>query len=1199
MSKPSDHLQREHALSANTSFIVQAPAGSGKTELLTQRVLTLLTTVDEPEEILAITFTKKAASEMRQRVVELLQLAQTAPTLNDPYDVQRLALATKALEQDKARGWELMRNPQRLNLRTIDSLGTQLAHRLPITSTLGAPTGLIENASDLYRLAAERFIESNLDNLDKVLLHLDNKLERAQSLLAALLAKRDQWQRHVLAVGQDHDELRLILERMLEQLIESRLSNLCSLAPFDVLENLPAILAKAYQLKLALVQGDEQDLPEDMKLWQQMEKLPGTDACDLDQWRTVAFSLLTASNGLRKAVNVSTGFPSSKADAKKLGVELSDLSTHKQTMVELLAQLSEHSAFLDALVEVRELPTPAYEDEQWELLSQLLKVLPDLLFELKYVFTEQAKVDFAEVSQRASIALGTQDEPTDLALAMDLSLKHLLVDEFQDTSQTQFQLFEKLVSEWLPEDGKTFFAVGDPMQSIYRFREGDVALFTQVQRHGIGPVKVESIKLKVNFRSSPVVTGWVNQTFGQIFPKEVNTDSGAVPYSTSDAFFDYEGSVDIHALVEKDRDEQGQHVARLCAEAIADDASHTVAILVRSRTQALEIFTALRARELAYESIDMDLVGDKVVVRDLVSLTLALRYPHDRLHWLSLLRAPFVGLTLENLHSLTQSEDKRATIVEQLRDPSIAAGLCDDASARIVRFLEVIEPALKQASRGRLMPWVEAVWLRLGGPVACKDELDRDGAKRAIQLLYELEARNELWNKSTIESALGRLYANATDTGVSQIQVMTLHKSKGLEFDTVILPALDRKPRGDTAQLLNWFELTIDEKPQLLLAPFEQSGLAARSKGKLIKLVKRAGERCDDEEKLRLLYVACTRAKRHLHLVANATFNSKGELQKPIGTSLLAPLWPLLEHEFLASKLNNTATDVIDVDDADGVKAIPTEPEQLSLIPEVGESPDGVGVVNGEAMQAPLQAPLFYRLPSGATLPEFESVKWKNPVEAVAEEQEEFDQLEYSWAGRDARDIGTVVHDQLQMLTGLGGSELLLAAEKSDAIAKRQLINLGIVDERLDKALAKVKQAVSNALQDTRGKWILADHAEGRCEWALSVPEMPVETLVETLVEMPADEHGNATNHTYTSVQNIIIDRTFVDEEGTRWIVDYKTGDHEGGGVDVFLDQQKKRYAPQLEKYAKVIQRFDSRPIKLGLYFPMLNGWREWQPDIS
>jgi ATP-dependent exoDNAse (exonuclease V) beta subunit len=273
----------------------------------------------------------------------------------------------------------------------------------------------------------------------------------------------------------------------------------------------------------------------------------------------------------------------------------------------------------------------------------------------------------------------------------------------------------------------------------------------------------------------------------------------------------------------------------------------------------------------------MDLVGDKVVVRDLVSLTLALRYPHDRLHWLSLLRAPFVGLTLENLHSLTQSEDKRATIVEQLRDPSIVAGLCDDASARIERFLEVIEPALKQASRGRLMPWVEAVWLRLGGPVACKDELDRDGAKRAIQLLYELEARNELWNKSTIESAIGRLYANATDTGVSQIQVMTLHKSKGLEFDTVILPALDRKPRGDTAQLLNWFELTIDEKPQLLLAPFEQSGLAARSKGKLIKLVKRAGERCDDEEKLRLLYVACTRAKRHLHLVANATFNSKGE----------------------------------------------------------------------------------------------------------------------------------------------------------------------------------------------------------------------------------------------------------------------------------------------------------------------------------
>lgn len=96
-------------------------------------------------------------------------------------------------------------------------------------------------------------------------------------------------------------------------------------------------------------------------------------------------------------------------------------------------------------MEVRKLPYPRYQDEQWALLSQLLTVLQDLLMELQFVFAEHAVVDFGEISTRASLAMGTEELPTDLALSMDLSLQHLLVDEFQDTSQTQFRLFLQLV----------------------------------------------------------------------------------------------------------------------------------------------------------------------------------------------------------------------------------------------------------------------------------------------------------------------------------------------------------------------------------------------------------------------------------------------------------------------------------------------------------------------------------------------------------------------------------------------------------------------------------------------------------------------------------------------------------------------------------------------------------------------------------
>jgi hypothetical protein len=79
-------------------------------------------------------------------------------------------------------------------------------------------------------------------------------------------------------------------------------------------------------------------------------------------------------------------------------------------------------------------------------------------------------------------------------------------------------------------------------------------------------------------------------------------------------------------------------------------------------------------------------------------------------------------------------------------------------------------------------------------------------------------------------------------------------------------------------------------------------------------------------------------------------------------------------------------------------------------------------------------------------------------------------------------------------------------------------------------------------------------------------------------------------------VRQVVIDRTFVDASGTRWIVDFKTGDHRGGQVEAFLDSEQERYADQLNRYADIMRRMDGRPIRVGLYFPLLKGWREWEP---
>ena len=1181
MSAPVDHKIRARALDPMGSFIVQAPAGSGKTELLTRRVLTLLCTVDEPEEILAITFTRKAASEMRQRVLNTLVYAAQNPQLDDPHEQEGVQLAQKVLERDKQLGWQLRRNPQRLNLRTIDALATRLAHQLPVTSTLGAPVGMIENAHALYHEAAGRFIESNLESIDLLLLLLGNKLEKAQSLFASLLAKRDQWKRHVYAASGDHEHLRAMLEGMLAELIESRLQNLCALLPTGVRRHLPQYLPKAAEFALLAVEGDISELPWEMQLWHTIEAMPGADISDLDLWASIAHSLLTTEGSVRKRLTKKEGFPS-KADAKKLGVDASALVEHKQAMVDLLEELIDEPDFCAALKEVRKLPAPTYKDEQWALLSQLLTVLPHLLLELQLVFAEHSMVDFSEISVRAALALGSDDEPTDLALSMDLSLKHVLVDEFQDTSQTQFKLFEKLLKSWQSGDGRTFFAVGDPMQSIYRFREGDVALFTRVQEQGIADVDVEPLTLSVNFRSSPAITEWVNDSFGKVFPKEIDVDSGAIPYSPSDAFRNYAGHVQIHALIDVDKVREAEEVAGICQSAIANDTKHSVAILVRSRAQAAEIFVALRKHNLAYASIDMDAMGERPVVRDLIALVMALRYPHDRLHWLALLRSPFVGLSLHDLHSVLDEASARAAVVECLTDELRIERLSDDGQHRVRRLMAVVSPALARGRRGRLMPWVESVWLKLGGPVVCEGELDRDAADRALGLLYKLEQQGMLWHKSVIDAAMAGLYAKSTDTEHCQIQVMTLHKSKGLEFDTVILPALDRRARGNSTQLLNWFEGSFKGEPQLLLAPFEQSGLNSYAKDKLIKLVKSADERCDDQEKLRLLYVACTRAKKHLHLVAQASSNSENELTTPVRISLLSPLWPLLQPEFEAARVAmkphiETQPDAKTAVDWTANLLANSAPEQAQLSLDMPEPAANDEAIEADTSSENVVGPTMCRLPLGVVMPTFEV--FVLPNQTAVEQKSAEETVEFLWAGSDARHIGTVVHEQLQMLSDQRVTARVSASEP-EGVVERQLKNLGVSDNRLKAAVEKVKTALDNTLNDERGRWILSHHDQARNEWALTVPA----------------ELGNASEGRARRFKRVIIDRTFVDEDGVRWIIDYKTGDHEGGNVESFLDTEQKRYASQLNGYADIMSRLDNRPVKVGLYFPMLKAWRQWQP---
>src|SRR6266478_2627688 len=224
----ADSAARERALDTATSFIVQAPAGSGKTELLIQRYLKLLAMVDSPEAIVAITFTRKAAGEMRARVFEALRNAEAGIPPDTDHEKVTQEIAGQVLEHDRTLHWNLLRNPAQMRIETIDALCVAITRRMPWLARFGAMPEISEKAGDLHREAARntlRHVESGDAALAYLLLHLDNNFMDARRLIVNMLEKRDQWLRHT-GVNPDFDAVRVELERSLEQLVLGELRRL-------------------------------------------------------------------------------------------------------------------------------------------------------------------------------------------------------------------------------------------------------------------------------------------------------------------------------------------------------------------------------------------------------------------------------------------------------------------------------------------------------------------------------------------------------------------------------------------------------------------------------------------------------------------------------------------------------------------------------------------------------------------------------------------------------------------------------------------------------------------------------------------------------------------------------------------------------------------------------------------------------------
>ncbi|MDG6773993.1 UvrD-helicase domain-containing protein [Thiomicrorhabdus sp. ZW0627] len=1147
----TDGGARFEAISPFESFIVQAPAGSGKTALLTQRFLALLSQVDQPEKIVAMTFTKKAAAEMRERIIGALKLGQKTALAEDAslYEINTWKLARKALLRDSEQAWSLLENPNRLRIKTIDGMNGFLVGQMPLLSKMGAQPQVSQNADPHYLEAARLALKDpNCNEAMASLLRLVNgRYNRAEALLVNMLKKRDQWMGSLLSM--QGEKAREILEQALslivEQELETQLAHLKAVMP---------LLREACELADFAVQNDQEGL-QPLCGW----NLKG-DIEDLEKWRILADWIVTKDNkSVRKTVDKRSGFPAGKGEAKD----------NKDRFLNALAGLREapqSQQILQSLVVLKGLPDPRYTQDQWDNLQWLIQLLTMAAGYLKVVFRSQGQADFIEVAQAASQALGTELEPTELAQQLDYQIHHLLVDEFQDTSSEQYALISKLVAGWQPGDGRTLFIVGDPMQSIYRFREAEVGNFLKAWQGKIGEVSLTPLNLVVNFRSSRSVVEWVNQTFHKVFPKQDNIETGAVRYSHAEAFSERNDVAvythwNLNQSAESEAVEAVQFIKQRLAE-LQDQPDKKIALLGRTRSSLMVIASLLKQQGIGFRAVELESLQARQEIQDCLALSRALLHLADRPAWIALLRSPLVGLSLNDLHALLGGDFYRPVWDLIQTDRWSDNSLSEIGQQRLQSVLPVLQEAIRRLGSLPFSVVVRECWLQLDGAQTVENATALDNVEVFWQTLAQVDS--EELNAKKLDDLIETLYASPDASPQSQqIELMTMHKSKGLEFDTVILPGLGRKPRANDKELVSWLqflgpdvEVSGAMREWLVIAPLDQRG---QGDSLLAGLLKRFEQEKADYELARLLYVAATRAKTQLHLFGSLSYKISEKSDKvitPVKGSLLEPLWCCVGSEFeqMAAAYDEEET------------MLEVEP----ILPKVSRLPMDRNRLSEQLDFQPFKA---------------ESATLETAVESISDailEPEEVTAERYSEVGSDQAllntSVGNLVHAVFELMAQDDVRQWSQAElEACSDFYLQWLKQEGLQGELLQEAHRRVMKSLNNGLANDKVCWALqADHLESQTEY-------PLTSLEEE------------------AVANHIVDRTFVDEAGTRWIVDYKTSFFEGDAdkIEAFIEKQVAHYEPQLARYGRLFDVLDAtqpngvKAQKWVLYFSYLDRWVE------
>lgn len=1130
-----DEQARQKALDATRSFLVQAPAGSGKTGLLIQRYLVLLARVQKPEHILAMTFTRKAASEMRARILDALRDAQVQKPVSSAYEKQTRQLALAALTQDQKMGWHLIDQPARMNVLTMDAFCMRLLKQTPILNRWGAFPQI--DPLPHLRLAAlmrEALQEADVDEKKAwrvVLASVNNQTETLTESLAELLEKCEQWL--PIFYQQESKVFRQLLEDSLREEVTYVLQN-AHTALLSVSKTLPPLMrfAAEHLLKLpATEKKNPQKLAHALLVGAEHGGFPPALPEYLSVWQAIVSWLLTQKNEPRKSLDKNVGFPAGKEG-----------KSYKDAMLSFLASLDKTSVM--HLAQVAVLPRTQYHEEEWQNIEALLLILLRLYARFQLIGARDGVTTFTEVQLAALAALSNVDgglSPSELLLKLDMQVEHLLVDEFQDTSVTQEKLIEILTSGWQEDDGRTLFAVGDPMQSIYHFRQAEVGIFLRAQHEKhIGQIPVSLLSLTRNFRAQAHLVHWCNQVFPEVFSQEDDALRGAVTFKPSVPERNTAAQTATLQLFSDEREEARavvSHIQQCQAQGLRN-----IAILVRGRNHLQAVLPELRSAGIHFTSVKLDKLKMSCAVDDLAMLMRTLLQPNDELAWVSVLRAPWCGLLLADFVALsraraTRDEEQKSirSWFDVLNDERCHATLSESGQKRLSRLMKFWRVGYEDRHTENIATRIYNLWLQLGGASFFESEKETAFAKTFFDVVHVYEKHGDITDWPAFRQYLDDAFLNdqhQINDRREAVKIMTIHEAKGLEFDVVIIPGLAKKTGNDKTPLLRWRQRT----DGLLLAVRDARG--ADETASINHYLKTLADEEGEHELTRLMYVGATRAREQLLLTATLTVEEKTtddetslQWKAAPGRTMLSLWWNALN------------------------KAQPiAAPTSTHLLEPLG----------GSEIMLPLLRIADESLETITHLAHQERTHFQQPS------------LSFNPEHFVLRQVGVFVHRRLAGV-GIAGGELLsdwakLKTEPDTPLFSQALTELGISKAHIAEASARAVLAMRKIAHDPFAQWLLSlEREEAHNEWAL---------------------HTTQGMNSPSGAQ-FRIDRTFIDQ-GTRWVVDYKIADMvDAGDIDVWLKAQAERYHEQMKRYALLFKALENKPIKTVLYFPLLQCYQE------